>query len=205
MSRSFVSESDVVSSVHVLPRGSQWRQAACASPFAGGGRFSRFAADFEALAEHRFEFPEKFGHILSADDERRKQPQDMIVRAVDQQAAAKRFLDKGRAFDREIDAEDQAFAANFADEIEARGELFKSGAEFGAARANVGEQIFLFDHGEKFESGGADERTAAERRAVHSRARKREANFSLAMNAPSGRPPASGFATVTISGSDSNF
>ena len=50
----------------------------------------------------------------------------MVVRAIDQQAAAQRFLDEGRAAIDKIDAEDQAFAADFADEIKLRRQLFES-------------------------------------------------------------------------------
>ena len=69
----------------------------------------------------------------------------MVVRAIDQHAAAQRFLHERRAFDRKIDAQDQSFAANFADEIEAPGKLFQPGAKFRAAFAHVCEKIVFFD------------------------------------------------------------
>ncbi len=59
--------------------------------------------------------------------------------AIDQQALAQSFGDEGIAIDREFDAQDQAFAADFADEIELACELGEAFAEFGCAIANVGE------------------------------------------------------------------
>ena len=51
-------------------------------------------------------------------------------------------------------------------------ELFQAGAEFRAALADIGKQIFLFDDGEKFERRRADQRAAAKSRAVHSGAQR---------------------------------
>ncbi len=92
----------------------------------------------------------------------------MVVRAIDQQPLPQRFDDEGSALDREIDADDQSLAADFADEIKARRELFESRAELRAALEDVCEQNFLLHDGEKLERRRADERAAAEGRAVHS-------------------------------------
>ena len=170
---------------------------------AGAGSGPRFRG-FGRARQHGFEFLEEFGYVARAQDERRQQPQNVLVRAVDQQAARERFGDERRAFDRKIDALDQALAAQLADEIETRRELFEAGAKLGAALADVGEKIVVFDDREKFERGGADQRAATESCPMHP-GWKAEANRSLAMKAPSGRPAASGFATVTMSGSSSNF
>ena len=97
----------------------------------------------------------------------------MIVRAVDQQPAAECFLHERRAFDRKIDADDQSFAADFADEIEALRQLFEPRAKFRASRANIREQIFFFDDRQKFQRRRANERSAAKRRPVHSRRQTR--------------------------------
>src|SRR5260370_41337892 len=70
------------------------------------------------------------------------------------------------AIDGKLDAEDEAFAANFADEIELGGELGEAGAELGAACADVFEELLVFDDGEELKSGGADQRTAAKGGAV---------------------------------------
>ena len=129
----------------------------------------RICRRFCACGQYGFKFPEKFRDVAPANDERREQAQNMIVRAIDQQAAAQRFLNERRAVNRKIDAEHQSFAADLADEIESRGELFEAGAQFRAARADVCEQFLFFDNGEKFKRGGANQRTAAESRAVHSR------------------------------------
>ena len=50
-----------------------------------------------------------------------------------------------------LDADHQAFAADFADEIKFRAELCKSGAQFFAACADIFEQFFVFDDLQKFE------------------------------------------------------
>ena len=92
----------------------------------------------------------------------------MFVRAINEQAAAQGFGDDRRAVDREINAKDQAFAADFADEIELGGELFDSVAQLGTAFANVREQIGVFDDVQEFQRGGADERATAECGAVQS-------------------------------------
>jgi hypothetical protein len=121
------------------------------------------------------------------------------VRAVDEQALLQRFGNVRSAFDVQINAQHQAFAANFADEIEFRGQLFQARLKFGAARANVGEQLFPLDGVEKRQARGARQRSTAKRRAVQA-GENAAANSSRARNAPSGSPPASGFATMTMSG-----
>ena len=86
---------------------------------------------------------------------------------------AKRFLDEGAPSIGKIDADDQAFAPDFADEIEVRGQLFQPGAQFGAARANIGEQILVFDDRQKFKRRRANQRAAAKSRTVHSGRKRR--------------------------------
>ncbi len=88
------------------------------------------------------------------------------MRAVDEQALFQRFGNVRSAIDVQIDADHQAFAANFADEIEFGGHFFQAGFQLGAARANIGQQMFLFDRVEKRQARGARQRPAAKRGAV---------------------------------------
>src|ERR1700689_3237869 len=94
-----------------LPRGSQ----------SDGLRF-RFCvlgrAGFCCVFQGLFELVEKFCDVVAPDDERRQEAQDMFVGAIDEQAAAQGFGDDRGSVYRKIDAENQAFAADFADEIE---------------------------------------------------------------------------------------
>ncbi len=78
------------------------------------------------LGKDRFDFRETFLHLLRGQNKRRQQAQDVVVRAVDQQALFQRFGNVRSALDVQIDAEHQAFAANFADEIEFRGHFFQA-------------------------------------------------------------------------------
>ena len=59
--------------------------------------------------------------------------------AINEQTLAQGFGDEGIAVDGELDAEHQAFGANFADEIEFGGELGEPFAELIAAMPNVGK------------------------------------------------------------------
>src|SRR5580658_546028 len=134
----------------------------------GGGLGGRFCA----AGQDGFKLAEKFGDVAPANDERREKPEDVAVGAIDQQSLPKRFGDERSALDRKIEAKDQSFATHFADEIETRRKFFESGAELGAALANVVEQFFIFDDVEEFERRGADQRAAAKCRAVHSGAER---------------------------------
>ncbi len=88
---------------------------------------------FRGARQDGFEFAQELGDVARANDERRKQPQDVLVRAVDEQAALEGFLRERTAVDGKIDAKDQTLAADFTDEIEAGGKLFESGAKLRAA------------------------------------------------------------------------
>ena len=92
------------------------------------------------------------------------------------------------------------FAANFADEIELRGQLVEARAQFRAALANVRQQVLRLRPCQKLQRHRAGQRPAAKRGAVQP-GRKRRGKFLMRQNAPSGSPPASGFATITMSGS----
>src|SRR5574337_1489483 len=98
------------------------------------------------MRKHCLEKAEKLADLRRADKERRKQAQGVIVRAVDEQAALHGFGDEGAAFDGKLDAEHEAFAAHFPDEVEFRGQPGKTFTEFGAARANVREEFLLFEN-----------------------------------------------------------
>src|SRR6202047_4686856 len=117
--------------------------------------------------QHHFKFFQEFGNVTSPNDEGRKKPQNVVVRAIYDEAATKRLLDIRCAVDSEIDADDQALAADFANEIETRGELFEAGAKFRAALPNVSEKLLFFDNRQEFKRCRADQRAATERRAVH--------------------------------------
>ena len=113
---------------------------------------------------------------------------------------AQRRGDVRSALDVKVHAEHQAFAANFADEIEFRGQPFQSRAQLRAARANIVEQAFLLDASQKLQRHGARQRPAAERRAMQAR-RKRCGEAPRAPGTrPAASPPASGLATTTMSG-----
>src|SRR5580704_18809929 len=106
----------------------RWLWCSC-SPLPRGSQSDRLrfrfcvlgCARFCCLFQGFFELGEEFDNVLAPDDERRQQAQNMFVRAIDEQAAAQGFGDDWRAVNREINAENQALAADFADEIEARG------------------------------------------------------------------------------------
>src|SRR5580658_5279671 len=117
-----------------LPRGSQSHRLRFR--FCVLGR-----AGFCCLFQGLFELGEEFDDVSAPDDERRKQTQDVFVRAINEQAATQRLGDDWSTVNREINAEDQAFAADFADEIEAGGDFFNSLAQLGAAFTDVREEI----------------------------------------------------------------
>jgi hypothetical protein len=82
---------------------------------------------------------EKFANLRTSDDEGREEPQCKVVSAIYQQALAQGFGHEGVAVDRKLNSENQAFAADFADEIKFGGELGEALAEFLAAHADIFE------------------------------------------------------------------
>src|SRR4029077_544686 len=110
----------------------------CSLRGSGGDRFGRFC-------ENRPEQAKKIADLCASDYEGRQQAQCKIVGAIDEQPLTQGFGDEGIAIDGKLHAEDEAFAANFADEIEFAGKLAEALAEFGAARANVGKEFVLFE------------------------------------------------------------
>ena len=136
----------------------------------GGGLERGLVRGLRHAGQDGFKLLQELGDVAPGDDERRKQPKDVVVGAIDQQPQPQRFGDEGSAFDRQINAENQPFAAHFADEVESRRKSYETSAELGATLADIQEKIFLFNDGEKFERGGADQRATAKSRAVHSRA-----------------------------------
>jgi len=76
-----------------------------------------------------------------------------IVGAIDQQTALQGLADKWAAFDGEFDADHQAFAAYGTNKIEFSSELGETFAQFGAAREDIFEKIFILDNAEKFQRG----------------------------------------------------
>src|SRR6267143_1517595 len=77
------------------------------------------------------------------------------------------LADERRAFDGEFDADHQAFAADFANEGEFRGELGEAVAQLFAAHADIFEELFLLDDIEELEGHGASERATAEGGPMH--------------------------------------
>ena len=103
----------------------------------------------------------------------------MLVRAVDQQPLTQGFgATKGAPSIDKVDADDQAFAAHLADEIEAGRERLEAARSSAPRVPNVVEQLFVFDHGEKFERCRADQRAAAESGAVEAGAERRGEFFA---------------------------
>src|SRR6185437_8385286 len=100
--------------------------------------------------ENLLEFLQEFAHVSGANDERWKQPQNMLVRAVDQQPLSQCFLDEKRPVDGQIDSQNQPFAANFADEVESRSQFLDPGAKLRAASANVFDQLAIFHYVQEF-------------------------------------------------------
>jgi hypothetical protein len=103
-----------------------------------------------------FENAKEFADLRAGDDEGREKAQGKVVGAIDQQALTQGFGDVGIAVDGELDTEDQAFAANFSDEMEFGGEVGEAFAKFRAACANVFEKLLIAEDVQKFESGGAN-------------------------------------------------
>src|SRR5580692_5204096 len=125
----------------------------------------------------------------------------MLVRAIHDQPASQRFRDEGRAIHGQVNAEHQALAADVTDEIEFAGEFFNASTQFRAALANICKQLFFLDYREKF-SAAAQTSGPPPNVVPCIPGVKAAANFSLAIKAPSGNPPAKGFATATTSGSE---
>src|SRR6267154_5112597 len=132
----------------------------------GGGLRGSSRNGFGSFCENEFEETKEFANLRAGDDEGRQEAQREIVRAIDDQALAQSFGGEGIAIDRELDAEDQAFTANFADEIELCCELGQACAELGAACADVFEELFIFDDGQELEGGGTNQRSTAKSGAV---------------------------------------
>src|SRR5690348_16971576 len=113
-----------------------------------------------------FQKPKELAHLRTSDEKRRQKTQGGIVRAVDQQTAAHGLRDKGSAIDGELDANHEAFPANFADERKFSGQRGKAFAQFSAAGSDIFEEILVLDDVEKLERGGASERATAKGSAV---------------------------------------
>ena len=119
-----------------------------------------------SCCKNEFEETKEFADLRTGDDKGRKQAQRKIVSAIDEQAALHGFGDEGIAIDRKLDAEHQAFGANFADEIEFGGKFREAIAQFGAALADIFEELFILDDVEEFEGNGARQRAATKGGAV---------------------------------------
>src|SRR5712671_1334170 len=90
----------------------------------GGSGLRRSSRNgFGSFCENEFEETKEFANLRAGDNEGRQEAQGEIVRAIDHQALAQSFGGERIAIDGKLDAQDEAFAANFADEIELGGEL----------------------------------------------------------------------------------
>src|SRR5260370_6271107 len=98
-----------------------------------------------SFCENELEQAKEFANLRTSDDEGGPQAQGKVVGAIDYQTLTQSFRREGVAIDGELDAEDEAFAADFADEVELGGELGEAFAELGAAGADVFEEFFLVD------------------------------------------------------------
>jgi len=103
------------------------------------------------------------------------------------------------AFDGEFDADHQAFAAYGTNKIEFSSELGETFAQFGAAREDIFEKIFILDNAEKF-NAVAQASGPPPKVVPCIPAETREATSSVVRIAPRGRPAASGLAIKTMSG-----
>src|SRR5882762_8983038 len=89
----------------------------------GGGLRGSSRNGFGSFCENEFEETEEFANLRAGDDEWGQEAQGEIVGAIDDQALAQSFGGERIAIDGKFDAEDEAFAPNFTDEIELSGEL----------------------------------------------------------------------------------
>src|SRR5271156_658351 len=138
----------------------------------GDGRATRDLGKlhyFCSFGQNSFKNAQEIANLRARDNERRQQADGEIVRAIDEQAMLQRGSDQRRAINGEFHAEDETLAADFADEIKFLRESFKALAQFGATFANIREELGAFDGFQKFQSGGADQRSTAEGGAVNAR------------------------------------
>ena len=202
VSRSLVRVIGVATAAFIFTSMQPGPSAALAFRFCVFGGLSRF----RGLLQDFFEFGKKFGlhpcaRIMNGGSRRRMCSCVQLM----SRPFAQRLAPRSALRQRQINAENQAFAAHFADEIETRREFFKPRAQFGAAVANIGKQVWLLRRPFRNSSATAQISGPPPKVVPCIPGTNAEANCSLAMMAPSGRPPASGFATVTISGRESNF
>src|SRR2546423_9243781 len=114
-----------------------------------------------SLCKNQLKQTKEFADLRACDDEWRQQAQSKIVRAIDEQAAAQGLSDEGISVNGKLDANHQAFAADFADEIEFGAQSGETFVQLRGAFANIFEQPVFLDDVEKFQRGGADQRSAA--------------------------------------------
>src|SRR6266480_1092816 len=120
-------------------------------------------------SQNKFKEPEKFAHLRAGDNERRQQAQRKFVGAIDQQTTLHGHADKRRAFDGKFDTDHEAFAADFADEVELGGQFREALAQLRASRADIFEQLLVLDDVEELEGNPTGQRAAAKRGPVNPR------------------------------------
>src|ERR1700686_627678 len=93
------------------------RQRTCGLPrWDGRNRFGGFC-------QNEFKEAEKFANLHTGDDKGREEPQCKVVGAIYQQALTQGFGHEGIAVNVKLNSKNQAFAADFANEIKFGGEL----------------------------------------------------------------------------------
>src|SRR5215472_4112832 len=132
-------------------------------------RVSRFGSGSlrSSSLKNRCEESQKFLDLRPRDDKGRQKAKREVVRAVDQQTALYRLGDKRSAFEGKLDADHEAFRADFANEVELRSEFAESLPQLFASRTDILEKLFLFHDAQKFERSGTSQWPAAERSAMH--------------------------------------
>src|SRR5262249_16036337 len=96
--------------------------------------------------------------------------QRKLMRAIDEQAAFHGFGDEGSTVNGELDADHEAFAADFFKKGIFGGQFLDATANFGAARDSVGENFCFVQYFQEFEGDSANHRATTERCTVNARA-----------------------------------
>src|SRR6266404_2139137 len=153
---------------------------------------------FGSFCENEFEETEKFANLRASDDEWGQEAQGEIVSAIDHQALTEGLGGERIAVDGKFDAEDQAFAANFAASL-------VRPARSSALRARTFSRSFLSSMMVRNSRAVAQTNGPPPKVVPCRPGPMRAAMASLVRIAPRGRPAASGLAMRTMSGLEENF
>src|SRR5437016_9567362 len=114
-------------------------------PSISGLRGIRSGSLLRSFCKNKFKEFQEFAHLRASDDKGRQQAQRKLAGTVDEHAALHCFVDETRAFNRQFDADHQAFTANFADEAKFCCQLYKPVAPLCAPREDRFDEFFLLD------------------------------------------------------------